>query len=365
MSTAVLVDIVAVVGGLVILLWTGDLLVRGAVALAERLNIPALIIGLTIVAFGTSAPELVVGIQAGLASGTNADAAGIALGNVVGSNIANVLLVLGVPAIIYPMCCNQPAIRRNTFMMLGATFIFIALCFDGGLSTLDGAILFFLILAYLAYSAHRVTRERKPEPAAASPAKSADDDEAGEMASELEDLEDVGNLPRSNGMIALYILGALIGLPIGANLVVNHGVDLAYAVGISPTVIGLSVIALGTSLPELATTVVAALRKHSAVALGNVIGSNLFNLLAVMGITALVAPIDIPLEDRFLSFDLWVMVAASLLLLPYVLGRFKIGRVSGVLFCIAYVAFVAFLFHNAAPTAQTGAANEAALSVTE
>lgn len=316
-----------VVGGLAVLLFSGDLLVRGAVALARNFRIPPLIIGLTIVAFGTSAPELFIGIDAALIGG---DALGIALGNVVGSNIANVLLVLGLPALIATTVCRQAAIRRNTLLMIGASAFFILLCADETLTRLDGILLFALILLFLAYSAHRARRARKLP------------DDLGEMA----ELDELSGLPRRLPVILVCVAVSLIGLPIGAHMIVAGGTDLARAAGVSPSVIGLSLVAVGTSLPELATTMVAAMRRHSGVALGNVIGSNLFNLLAIMGVTAMVARRPIAIDERLVDADLWIMLASSLVILPYVAMRLPIGRLSGVLFLGAYGAYLAFLFMN-------------------
>lgn len=316
-----------VVGGLVLLLFSGDLLVRGAVAMARNFQIPPLIIGLTIVAFGTSAPELFIGIDAALIGG---DALGIALGNVVGSNIANVLLVLGVPALIATTVCTQATIRRNTILMIGASAFFIVLCADASLTRLEGMLLFALIILFLAYSAQRARSARKLP------------DDLGELA----ELEELAGLPRRLSWITIFIIASVIGLPLGAHMIVAGGTELARAAGVSPSTIGLSLVAIGTSLPELATTVVAAMRKHSAVALGNVIGSNLFNLLAIMGITAMVSGEPIGIETRLMTVDLWIMLASAVLILPYVMGRYPIGRLSGLAFLIAYGAYLTFLFVN-------------------
>ncbi len=309
----------ALAGGLLVLLFCGDLLVRGAVALAVRLGIPSIIIGLTIVAFGTSAPELVVSIHAVLKG-----APGIAIGNVVGSNIANILLVLGLPAIIYPTLCNQPSIRRNTFLMLGTSVLFVVLCFSGALHFWQGALLFILLLLFLAYSAYYASR--CPE---------AVDDE-------VEELLEGDALPTNGLKITAYITLGILGLPLGAHLFVLGGTDIARAFGVSEAAIGLSLIAFGTSLPELATTVVAALRKQADVAVGNVIGSNIFNLLGIMGVTAMVGTVPIPVN--FLWFDLWVMLIAALLIVPFAMARTTITRSAGAVFVAGYCSYMYFLF---------------------
>lgn len=320
-----------VIGGLLVLLVCGDLLVRGAVSLAKKMRIPALFIGLTIVAFGTSAPEFVVGIQAALADPA---AIGIAVGNVVGSNIANVLIVLGLPALIYPIHSDQPMIRRNTLMMVGATGLFTYFAWDLNITLTEGFTLFALIFLYLLYTGFRASR-------------STDDDFTIE---EVEEVEQMSGLPKSPLWIGAFILFAVVGLPLGAHYCVMGAQDLAVRMGVSPSVIGLTVIALGTSLPELATSLVAAMHRHSAVAIGNVIGSNLFNILAIMGATTLVAvPVNgmpIPVDAEFRSFELWVLMGTALLVLPYALSRGRVSRVSGIFFILGYVAFIWILFQN-------------------
>ncbi len=320
-------DLFYIAAGLGILLFSGDMLVRGAVSIARRFNVPPMLVGLTIVAFGTSAPELVIGINAAFVGG---EATGLALGNVVGSNIANVLLVLGLPALICPTCCKQPTIRRNTMIMVGATLVFIALCLNMNLeiSRFEGLFLVVLLAAFLGYSAMR--------------ARTGTGD--GIAAELTEELEEMTGLPERIWMIALFIGVAAIGLPSGSHLIVTGAVSLAEDAGVAPSVIGLSLIAVGTSLPELATTVVAALHRHSGVALGNVIGSNMFNLLGIMGLTALVAPEAISVEPRFASIDLWVMLAATVILVPYTWRHLTIGRFSGLGFLAAYSVFIFVLF---------------------
>ncbi len=324
-------SLVQVIGGLLVLLVCGDLLVRGSVVLAKKLNIPAIFIGLTIVAFGTSAPELVVGVQAALA---HPDVIGLAVGNVVGSNIANVLLGLGLPALFFPVLADQPMIRRNTLLMIGASLLFIYFCWDGNITFTEGGTLFGLIIAYLAYSAIRAMR-------------SDAHDFSREEAEEIEQMEGPPHTPL---MIAIYIGIAVIGLPIGAHFTVRGGQELALLLDVSPSIIGLTVIALGTSLPEIATTLVAVFHRHSAVAIGNILGSNLFNILGIMGITAMVAvPANgapIAIDPDFLSFDLWVMLGTALVILPYALSRGRIGRLSAIGFILAYGAFIYILFQH-------------------
>jgi len=304
--------------GLVILLLAGDALVKGAVNLSLRVGIPALIVSLTIVAFGTSAPELLISVNAVLA-----DKAALALGNVVGSNTANILLVLGIPAIISGLHAHSHDYRKNFVLMIGATLVFIALAFRGvydiwaGLVLLSG-------LGYLLWDAFRAARQHRR-------------DEAAKDAEPEEDVEGADpDMPW--WQIRVFLVLGLIGLPLGADLLVDNASIIAKGFGISDAVIGLTLVALGTSLPELATTVMAALRKQADVAIGNVLGSNMFNLLAIIGLTTLFGPI--PVNAEFLQFDLWVMLAASLLLIPFVYFKMDMGRIWGIVLTALYVGYV-------------------------
>ncbi len=306
--------------GLVILLLAGDSLVRGAVNLSLRLGVPALIVSLTIVAFGTSAPELLISIRAVLDN-----APGIALGNVVGSNTANILLVLGIPAILARMHTSECDSRKTYLFMLASSILFIALAMLGDFTLWTGL----LLLAVLALVLWDQMRD----------ALSHRRNEKKEQAAEelLEALEDADpNMPFWR--IGIYTGLGLIGLPLGANLLVENATLIARTYGVSDTVIGLTLVALGTSLPELATTVMAALRRQADVALGNVIGSNMFNLLAIIGLATLFGPI--PVDPEFLRFDLWVMLGASLLLVPFVFFRRDITRVWGFGLSALYIAYI-------------------------
>ncbi len=305
--------------GLVILLLAGDILVRGAVNLSLRLGIPALIVSLTVVAFGTSAPELLISVQAILE-----DVPGLALGNVVGSNTANILLVLGVPALIAGLDTGKCDTKRTYLIMIGATFLFIGLAYFGPITWWHGLILLAVLSAIL-WDAFRAARSHRAERNGA------------EEADALEEADP--SLPWWK--IGLYILLGLIGLPLGADLLVDSSTEIARAFGISETVIGLTLVAIGTSLPELATTVMAALRKHAEVAIGNVIGSNMFNLLAIIGVASLVGPI--PVDQGFFAFDFWVMLAASLALAPFVFMRWQMGRAIGLVFVALYAIYIGML----------------------
>ena len=305
--------------GLVILLLAGDTLVRGAVNLSLRLGIPALIVSLTIVAFGTSAPELLISISAILDG-----VPGLALGNVVGSNTANILLVLGIPAMMSGLDTSNCDTRRNYVIMMVATLALIALAFAGPFIWWHGLILL-AGLALMLGEAAWAARSHKRDTAAAAV---------------LDDLEDVEGADPDMPwwQIFVFLLLGLLGLPLGADLLVDSSVVIARSFGVSETAIGLTLVAVGTSLPELATTVMAALRRHAEVALGNVIGSNIFNLLGIIGVASLVGPI--PVDPEILSFDLWIMLAASLLLIPFVYFRWIFGRVIGVVFTGLYLIYV-------------------------
>ena len=304
--------------GLLILLLAGDSLVKGAVNLSLRLGVPALIVSLTIVAFGTSAPELLIAIQA-----VHEDAPGIALGNVVGSNTANILLVLGIPALMATMHTSECDTRKTFNFMIAASVLFIALAFRGVFDWI-AALVLLAALALVLFDAAKEARGHRAACAAGT--------------AEEEEIEGVDpDLPWWR--IGVFLVLGLIGLPLGADLLVDNATIIAQTFGVSDTVIGLTLVAVGTSLPELATTVMAALRRQADVALGNVIGSNMFNLLAIIGIASLVGPI--PVDPSFLQFDLWVMLGASILMVPFVYMRFDLTRVWGVILTVLYVAYVA------------------------
>jgi len=304
--------------GIVFLIIAGDWMVRGAAALARHWGVPALIVGLTIVAFGTSAPELVVGVQAVLKG-----AGELAAGNVIGSNIANVLLALGLPALIMAIPTNMTGVARNTLICLFATLLFIVLAFiNNPLAMWQGAILFAGIVIYLLYM-FRLSKAGIHDPI------------LDEM-TEIEEGED--GLPANVWMSFFYVLVGIIGLVIGGKLIVDNAVLIAGAIGVSETIIGLTIVAIGTSLPEIATVVVASYRGHSEVAIGNVLGSNVFNLFAVMGATAMTGPV--PIERQLLTFDVWVMLASSAALLLFVLRRQPIGKLTGIVFLIGYILYM-------------------------
>ena len=306
-----LFDWLALVGGLALLVGAASLLVRGAAALALRVGLSPLVVGLTVVAFGTSAPELVVSVQAALAG-----AGGIAVGNVVGSNIANVGLILGAAALVRPVLSDASVLRRDLPVLLAATLLAAAVLHDQAVTRVEGAGLLLALVAYLVWSVVAARRERE----ASDP-----------------------DLPAPTGSIGLSVLlvaAGLAGLVLGSDLFVGGAVGLAERAGLSNAVIGLTVVALGTSMPELATSIVAAVRGESAIAVGNVIGSNLFNVLGILGVAALVAPLDAP---GLQLVDVLVMVALAALLLPMMWSGRQLTRWEAGLLAGTYVGYIAFL----------------------
>ena len=308
-------DWIYVALGLVLLLFAGDALVRGAVNMSLRLGVPALIVSLTIVAFGTSAPELLISIQS-IFDGVP----GLALGNVVGSNTANVLLVLGIPALLAAMHTQDCDTRSSYLQMLGATGLFILLCFMGPFTWTSGLILLAALAAMLIWAGREASKHR---------ATGAGDDD-----------DDIEGADPSLGWakISFFLIAGLIGLPLGAKFLVDGSTSIARGFGVSETVIGLTLVAVGTSLPELATTVAAALRGQADVALGNVIGSNMFNLLGIMGVASLFG--TIPVDPDINRFDVWIMLAATLGLIPFVFFKVNISRFWGAIVSVAYVIYI-------------------------
>lgn len=304
--------ILAILGGFIILTVGAEALVRGASAIALKLGVTPLVIGLTIVAFGTSAPELAVSLKSAL-SGSS----GIALGNVIGSNIANVGLILAITAIIRPIGVQSQTVKRDIPLMIGASVLMLLLLLDGQLGWIDGAVLFTLLLAFLWHS-YRISGDEDAEEVEAGPRN-----------------------PLLSSLLILFGIGCLVG---GGILFVDGAVDLARAFGISEAVIGLTIIAIGTSMPELVTSVVAALKGESDIAIGNVVGSNLFNILCILGITALVHPIA---STGFSPLDFGVMLVLSVLVLPFAMTNMRIGRKEGLVLLAGYFGYMTYLVTHA------------------
>lgn len=315
------------VAGLVLLVVGGELLVRGGSALGVRLGLSPLVVGLTIVAFATSAPELAVSVGAALR-----DAPGLAVGNVVGSNITNVLLVLGLAAVILPVVATSSLIRIDVPVLVAMSALFLVLSLDGSISTVDGVLLLTVLVAHTAWSVWSSRRQTRTP--AGAPDKA--------------DSDDVPAEPRLGVPMALLVIvlgiAALVG---GAELVVAAAREVATAFGLSDLVVGLTVVAIGTSLPELATSLVAAIRGEREMAIGNVVGSGIFNIGAVMALTAVVSPTGVPVDAAAVNFDLPVMVLVAVVLLPVVFTGFEVARWEGALLVAYFAAYVGYVLLDA------------------
>jgi cation:H+ antiporter len=308
--------------GLIILSVGAEVFVRAASSVAAHLGVSKLIIGLTVVAFGTSAPEVAVVIQAGFQGQGD-----LGFGNVVGSNISNFLLILGIAALISPLAVTSRLIRFEVPLLLGVSGLVFALGYDGFLSTLEGWLLLAGAVLYTSYIIFDCRRELKQDAAHAPPSK--------------EDQPPNKGFWLKNSL--MLVLG-LAGLVLGSNLLVNAASGIARLLGLSELVIGLTLVAVGTSLPELATAVAAGLRGEKDLVIGNVIGSNLFNLLFVLGAGVVVVPSGLPVPSSSIAFDLPVMLAVTAAILPIFLSGYSITRGEGALFLGYYVAYILYLF---------------------
>ena len=314
--------------GLAALVAGAELLVRGASRLALSFGISPLVVGLTVVAFGTSAPEVAVSIGAALDGRTD-----IAVGNVVGSNIFNVLFILGLSALITPLLVDTQIIRQEIPIMIGASLLLAALGLDGNLGFFDCALLLVLLAAYTTFLVWQSRRSN----AAVAPDNAAKETQS------------------AHWLLQLALIGAgLVLLILGSNWLVGAAVAFAKAIGVSDLVIGLTIVAAGTSMPEVATSIMAALRGQRDIAIGNVIGSNIFNLLGCLGLTGLVAANGLQIAPALQNFDLWVMLATAFACLPICLSGREIARWEGALFLGYYMAYATYLIlaaqaHDALP----------------
>ena len=305
------------VGGFVLLFLGGEALVRGAVSLARRLHVSPLLIGATVVAFGTSMPELVVTLQAALRG-----SAGIAFGNVIGSNIANLMLIFGLAIAITPVLVTRRAAARDGTALIGATVLLVVFTHLGMIGAWQGGLMLVLLGLFTGAS---YWNERRL---------------GGEKGiRHRQEAEERQHLPRSIWLAAPTALLGLAAVTGGAHLMVGAATIIARGIGISETVIGITVVAVGTSLPELATTVVAAYRKHADVAIGNVLGSSIFNILAIMGVVTVVTPLAVPGE--ILRYDIWVLAGITALVIAAMLAGVRLGRPFGVFLLLGYAAFAA------------------------
>lgn len=318
--------------GVTLLILGAELLVRGASKLAAMLGISPLIIGLTVVAFGTSAPELAVGIKAAFV-----DEADLAIGNAVGSNIFNILFVLGLAATIAPLTVAQQIVRLDVPLMIGASAMLLFLCLDGALEPVDGALLFAALVGYLWILVRQARRE---------------------SAAVRAEYERQVGIPARHGKAMIVntgmgVLGLML-LVVGSDWLVLSAVEIATALGVSSLVIGLTVVAGGTSLPEVATSIVAGMRGERDIAVGNAIGSCIFNILAVLGLTAMIAPGGIGVPSAAINFDIPFMIAVSVACLPIFFHGHSLERWEGAVFLFHYVAYTTYLIlqasrHDALP----------------
>jgi len=304
-----IVSILYLVFGGLFLFLGADWLVRSAVFFAQRLKISSLIIGLTVVAFGTSLPELVISLSAVLS-----DSSPIAIGNVVGSNIANVGLVLGLSSLIFPMTINYHRVKRDLYIYLLVCVVFVLFLYDGTVNRIEGVILFFGLLLYI-WSLIKFKRNAE--------------------------IDSVSTVKKISIGALLFFLG-VVGLYVGSELFVQGAVTLARQIGVSEMVIGMSIVALGTSLPELSTCIVASFKKHHAISVGNIIGSNLFNILSVVGIVSIVRPIVI--SNSIFNLEIPVMIAFGIVLIPLGLVKQPLSRLFSILLFLGYLSFIYLLF---------------------
>ncbi|MEP2776042.1 MAG: calcium/sodium antiporter [Luteolibacter sp.] len=317
--------IIYLIMGLAFLVFSADYLVKGAANIASALGISPLVVGLTVVSFGTSAPELAVSVMSAFKG-----QADLAVGNVVGSNIFNVLFILGISALIIPLVVNQQLIRFDVPVMIFASLLLYGLSYDGMISRFDGILLFSLALAYTLFLIWQSKKEKNPE------VLGEYKEEYGKSASD----------PAWIKNLTFIVLG-VVGLVIGSDRLVYGGVFIARHFGVSELIIGLTIISVGTSLPEVATSVIAAIKGEKDIAVGNVVGSNIFNILVVLGLSSVIAPAGVAVSGKALDFDILVMIAVALASLPIFFHGFKIGRLGAVFFLVFYVGYVLYLILEA------------------
>ncbi|MER0238455.1 calcium/sodium antiporter [Fulvimarina sp. MAC8] len=305
-------DIGLLAGGLVLLFLGGEGLVRGSTAIAERSGFSRLVVGLVIVGFGTSSPELLVSVQAALGGAPD-----IAIGNVVGSNIANILLIVGISAAMVPLINDDPAIRRDLLVMLAASALLVLIFQVGMIGRVAGAAMFAVLLVYLSMS--YLAERRRLASAASEDATVA--------------------APKMKPLISIVaVVAGILMLVLGARLMVDGATSLARHLGISEAVIGLTIVAIGTSLPELATAIIAARKREVDVILGNVVGSNIFNILCILGITAMIEPIGV--AERFALIDGPLMLALSFASVAVLFGYRRVGRRAGAAMLVLYAVYI-------------------------
>lgn len=310
----------SLLAGIVLLFLGGESLIRGAVAGAKRMGVSPLLTGLVVVGFGTSAPELVVSVDAAIREQPD-----IAVGNIVGSNIGNILLILGLCAVICPMNVHPLALRRDGVVVVAASLLFIVLAWSGALGRWEAALLLAMLTAYLMWAYWTERNQSLPE---------------AEMHSA--EAEELSAIPSSTAMIIVALVLGLIMLIGGSQLLLYGAIGLAQSIGISEAVIGLTIVAVGTSLPEMAVSVIAALRRHADVAVGNILGSNIFNVLGILGISAFLQPL--PIAARVSQFDQWIMLGSASILLLFLYTGMQLSRWESAALLGGYAAYIALSF---------------------
>lgn len=312
------VDILLLLLGFVALIGGGEFLVKGAVGIAAKARLSKLVIGMTVVSFGTSAPELIVSLHS-----ASQGLPEIAIGNVLGSNIANIALVLGLTVIIFPMPVSRNSIRFDWPMMMLASVLFYLFALDLSIDRWEGVVLFTLLILFIIFIIWNSRKDNSIE---------LDD---------IDNAEEVTNKINIWKHIVFLAIG-LVGLFFGSNWLIKGATSIAESFGLSKHVIGITVIAFGTSVPELATSVVAAFKKETDISVGNLIGSNIFNIMIVLGLTGIIQPVGV--EENVISWDLLWMLGIAMLLLPMMVFRRRIGRLSGVVLLVIYVSYIYSLF---------------------
>jgi cation:H+ antiporter len=309
--------IVFLVAGFAILIYSADCLVRGALSAAYKANVSPLLVGIVIVGFGTSLPEFLISAQA-----ATTGSAGLAHGNIIGSNIANILLVLALPALIFPITTDAPRMRITAFFMLACTAAWIGVSMYFGLTQIVGIAFIIALVAY-AFLAWSLDREDKSE----------------------DTKEELKMMSTPMWRMIMLILIGIVGLPLGSRLLVDGGISLGHELGASETIVGLTLLAVGSSIPELGASVAAAVRKQSDVAMGNIIGANIFNILGAGGVVAILAPRN-QLSPEFAAFSNWVMLAAAVLLVLVVFLKRRVGVVTALIFLALYGLYLYGLWDN-------------------
>ena len=309
-------DILLLLGGLVLLVAAGEILVRGAAGLALKANISPMMVGLTVVSIGTSAPELFASVRAALEGNP-----GLAIGNVIGSNIANISLVLGITALINPVGVSKGLLKFDTPLMVLASIIFIFFAWDLELSFTEGVILIGLLFAFIGSLIFRSRKEKKQQDA---------------LESDVEDLVEYQS--KGYTFLLVLIVGGCIGLYFGSEWFIAGARNIAFSLGVSDYIIGVTVVAFGTSVPELVASAIAALRNQADLSIGNLIGSNIFNILSVIGITSMVSPL--PVDAAILEMDVWWMLGIALLIIPIMRSRYLVTRWQGALLILVYLGYI-------------------------